>query len=359
MREAWIDRWKGILILLVVLGHVVGAAGNLGTGIAGRWMNEARMIIYSFHMPAFFLLAGYCFRDAPLPSFPEFLQRRAKRLLTPYFVFGVLSIAVFAVMHGYDCWWQPFVSLLHAGAWPDGAGFKCNSVLWFLPCMFVVLLVAYGMAKSFSGMTCRCCTKLRFAMLIVFVVGAFGLSYWMTYGLHLRFLPWGLSLVPWYLGFFLVGRFLAHLGFRAMLRIKCTRFALWWLCGMILVYCWLTADNYHHVLNAYVGWQWVISVAVKIGGIGLSAYAALILPWRWLEVVGMASLGIMLVHKFAVVFLQEHLFTRVAWLTPKTESLVQATVSAALVCLISALLSYLAVWVIRRWMPWSIGEKDI
>ena len=31
MREFWIDRWKGLLILLVVLGHVVGAGGNLAT----------------------------------------------------------------------------------------------------------------------------------------------------------------------------------------------------------------------------------------------------------------------------------------------------------------------------------------
>ena len=32
MRKAWIDRWKGLLILLVVFGHAVGGGGNLASG---------------------------------------------------------------------------------------------------------------------------------------------------------------------------------------------------------------------------------------------------------------------------------------------------------------------------------------
>ena len=59
------------------------------------------------------------------------VAKKARRLLVPYFVWGVISVAVFLIlqsvmgeMRGYDGyygermfvkeWWRPFVSLLHA-----------------------------------------------------------------------------------------------------------------------------------------------------------------------------------------------------------------------------------------------------
>jgi len=59
MREAWIDRWKGMLILLVVLGHVVGGGGNLAAGSASNLLLELWRVIYIFHMPSFFVLAVF------------------------------------------------------------------------------------------------------------------------------------------------------------------------------------------------------------------------------------------------------------------------------------------------------------
>ena len=49
-RSNVIDVFKGLGILLVILGHAWGVP------------NILQKLIYSFHMPAFFILSGYFFR---------------------------------------------------------------------------------------------------------------------------------------------------------------------------------------------------------------------------------------------------------------------------------------------------------
>lgn len=48
-RLIWADSLKGILILLVVLGHAIQGVYRENVE-SNRWWN----VIYSFHMPAFF-----------------------------------------------------------------------------------------------------------------------------------------------------------------------------------------------------------------------------------------------------------------------------------------------------------------
>jgi len=59
MRLVWVDVLKGLLIALVVLGHIAGAAENLSTGLTSNVFHYVRRMIYLFHMPAFFVLAGW------------------------------------------------------------------------------------------------------------------------------------------------------------------------------------------------------------------------------------------------------------------------------------------------------------
>ena len=50
-REVWIDNAKALLIFLMVLGHTPGTDGI------------PREVIYAFHMPAFFLISGYLYKN--------------------------------------------------------------------------------------------------------------------------------------------------------------------------------------------------------------------------------------------------------------------------------------------------------
>ena len=104
MREAWIDRWKGMLILLVVLGHVVCGGGNLVAGSASNLLLELWRVIYIFHMSSFFVLAGLCWKSSPRNSFSvdtgQFVVKRVRRLIIPYIVFAVFSWLVYDAIFG-------------------------------------------------------------------------------------------------------------------------------------------------------------------------------------------------------------------------------------------------------------------
>lgn len=61
-RIEWIDSTRGIAILLVVVGHVVGGyTGNYGLPEYQRIIDIVVDVIYTFHMPLFFMISGYVF----------------------------------------------------------------------------------------------------------------------------------------------------------------------------------------------------------------------------------------------------------------------------------------------------------
>ena len=78
-RVEWIDIAKGYGILFVIIGHLYLQDSFLTTQI------------YTFHMPLFFFLSGYVF-SAKKYNFNEFIKRKAKTILVPYFALGVCMI---------------------------------------------------------------------------------------------------------------------------------------------------------------------------------------------------------------------------------------------------------------------------
>lgn len=84
---------KGLAIFLVVLGHVVTGRPPADN----EWYTAMRTAIYAFHMPFFIYLSGYIFfyTDSAARAWrnvPNFVARRAERLLVPFLLFGLLII---------------------------------------------------------------------------------------------------------------------------------------------------------------------------------------------------------------------------------------------------------------------------
>jgi fucose 4-O-acetylase-like acetyltransferase len=78
---------KGIGIFLVVLGHCTGT-------------NQTQYIfnfIYLFHMPLFFFLSGYFFKDKYLNNKKKFFIGRLRRLYVPFVKWNV----IFVVLHNF------------------------------------------------------------------------------------------------------------------------------------------------------------------------------------------------------------------------------------------------------------------
>lgn len=61
-REGFIDLFRGIGIILMVIGHMKFQYKPNGTGIAV--FNEYSHYIHVFHMPMFFFLSGFCYQKS-------------------------------------------------------------------------------------------------------------------------------------------------------------------------------------------------------------------------------------------------------------------------------------------------------
>lgn len=120
-RDPYIDNVKGLLIVLVVLGHMVGQ--TVGSSPGGRTIYT---FIYLCHMPAFVMLSG-------MLSATELTGRRAasliRDLLAPYVAFQLLYMGFYTVMDKPMPWTvDVFLSPIYH--------------LWFLPALFIWRMLA-------------------------------------------------------------------------------------------------------------------------------------------------------------------------------------------------------------------------
>ena len=130
-RISWLDMAKGYGILFVILGH-------LDIGLFDEW-------IYTFHMPLFFFLSG-CVFSAKKP-FLEFLKKKCKALLVPYFCMGLLVILF------------QFLFYSHEGESLSGdlllkfrdllVQIRCWD-LWYLACLFWMNIIFYWIVRIFK-----------------------------------------------------------------------------------------------------------------------------------------------------------------------------------------------------------------
>lgn len=75
-RNTYLDVIKGIGIFLVVLAHVSES-------------HSITRVIYSFHMPLFFIISGYVYgKYNKVENCRLFVQKKISSLLVPYFVIG-------------------------------------------------------------------------------------------------------------------------------------------------------------------------------------------------------------------------------------------------------------------------------
>lgn len=77
-RIKWIDTFKGIMIVLVVIGHA--------TGLFNSW-------IYQFHMAAFFFISGYL-SDIENKNGSKDIFKKFVSILFPYFFFAIASFFI-------------------------------------------------------------------------------------------------------------------------------------------------------------------------------------------------------------------------------------------------------------------------
>jgi len=127
-RLGWLDAAKGLGIILVVIGHV--------------WTRgPVRDTIYAFHMPLFFLLAGYAAR----PRSPrEAIPRLWTSLMVPYCAFLIMLMAadpLIELARGHRPMFGSIEAAVRAGALGGTELRGPLTIFWFVPCLFFARMV--------------------------------------------------------------------------------------------------------------------------------------------------------------------------------------------------------------------------
>jgi acyltransferase len=138
-RNLKIDVFRGLGIMLVVLGHTAGLPA------------EVHRYVYSFHMPAFFILSGYLFQFDKVRRSPRsFVNGKFHRLIIPAWCMGaVCGLAFVAKLLLHRITLAAFLGL----AWGSAVGFPradgnfLSTPLWFLFCLFSLETAAACLAR--------------------------------------------------------------------------------------------------------------------------------------------------------------------------------------------------------------------
>ncbi len=125
-RLDYLDFAKCIAILLVIWGHASP------TGSSPMY----RVVLYSFHMPLFFLVSGMVIsrhqHGYDKEHWKNFIFKNIMTLLVPYLIWGAI----------YSSFTYANFFKLFYGSWEILGSVKTLTSLWFLPCLFVSRILA-------------------------------------------------------------------------------------------------------------------------------------------------------------------------------------------------------------------------
>ena len=178
-RNAAIDIYKGIGIILVMMGHI--GFGDLSSYIA-----------HAFHMPMFFLVSGFLYHRKEEIGKREWIWQKAISLLCPYFIFGFINYGIFLIMQlikKQSLTIDPIIHLFSVNT----TGLASGS-LWFFTALLVsniLFFIINQVVKNYVLLG-----------IIVFSVSYTGI--WMTTNLPTR-LPYAIDAGMVGLGLFYVG----------------------------------------------------------------------------------------------------------------------------------------------------------
>lgn len=312
-RLSWLDVLKGIGIILVVIGHVYS------NRTVFNWL-------YSFHMPLFFLAAGWVYKEK---SVLTDIKRRIQTIVVPYFSFGLLVLLYWQVIErrfrDSDMSFMDSLLGLFSGCY-DNLDFNVH--LWFLPCFFVTV-VLFNILVNLGG---RKFAYIAVALMsLVYVV------------LPMPELPWGFNRVFKYIGFYTVGFFGAGRETKIVDRNVGT--------GMIAVI--LLALNFFLSLhNLTTGIMWFVTAMIGVSSIIL--ISQLINENRILQYFGRISLIVLCIHGpvyrivVKIVSIPLHM---------GTDAVRENILLTMIVVAVTMLICSMAYEVVVRIAPWMVGKK--
>ena len=339
-RMHWADALRGVLIFMIVYGHTASNGDML------------KHYLYSFHVAAFFFLSGFLFSKGKT-GFKAFLKKKFTSLMIPYYIFSVISIAIFTLLGSFASV-KLDVTIKHGEVYKNVIGMlyanavegymKWNLPLWFLPCMFITQLMAYPVSEKVRA-------SVRKHPLWVFpvVLSAFILPYLDYFVFRVRALPFHFESAVFLMPFFLLGMCMREI----KLDMSANSAPKWILCLFLLISGGITALTLNCRVNYFLSSYGKITVFYLSAFLSVLGVFMLVQRFKspLFSFIGKNTLPVLLMHKFPVVFFQIVL----APVFDKT-GLVHMAVSV-LVALSSVILCITAGQILQKFAPFMIGKQ--
>ena len=195
-RIDWVDFAKGFVMVTVIFGHA--AVYN-----HERFFDVSLMAMYEFHMPFFFIMAGYLLnfeKWGGVENYKAFALKLFKRLLVPYYLAEILWYPIwFLAGHimGHEAYIRnesltPLNALL--GIFIGNGNLLALVPLWFLPALFFSELIFLKVHNRFG--------KAAPEIFLLIIFGLIHLGYLIG---KIFFLPLGLDVALTVQGLLLAG----------------------------------------------------------------------------------------------------------------------------------------------------------
>lgn len=198
-RLEWVETLKCIGIVVVILGHISSPLSSF---------------IYSWHMPFFFIIAGFFLKVELSPIL--FFKKEFYRLMIPYFIFSLLAIFIESIKRlvlnrdvlNWNDVLQGTLIWMDINTLSETYAF----VLWFLPALLFARFSVYLVIKYILSIWVRWIvllllffismyTELPFAMDEGFNAALFVYIGWLVFKADNNFLLFGFIIIGLYLFF--------------------------------------------------------------------------------------------------------------------------------------------------------------
>ena len=312
----------------------------------------AQQVVYSFHVAAFFFLAGMTCKTDGIGTR---IKADFLRIMVPYYCFGIISIAIFAILGNFaaasfdmdidSSFGTNVRNLLYANA--KGGALQFNTPLWFLPCLFATKLFYYTIDRICRG-------KVGYTVMMSILLAAVSFIY-STF--KLPYPPFSLTVALKMLPLFVLGRvfFLYTQSANALNLQRLVAFGI----GIILLAITCIVGFYSPKVN-YSGDTFpnalTFYISALLGSLGTCLISMSIAHSRFLEYIGKNTLPILVMHKFPILLFQTvGPFTNIL---TQTDTVIGNLCGGVPVVLFSTALSLAAAVVIKKVFPFALGIQN-
>lgn len=326
-------------------------------------MGPLKVWLYSFHVPLFFFLSGLLF--VPRDSFRRTVVGKARQLLVPYYIYGLISVIIYALLGsiavhalGKDGMNSTLLHNVVGLFYGNGKNhfMDFNLPLWFLPVLFCLYLIGFFVSSLRNHMPdTRVKRYYYFGAAAIFAV----IGYCNTVYFGNAALPFGLETAVNMAPFFFIGLALSSSSHFKIKEIDPTKktmvlAALCFALALLAVVANARFGIVDYVADAYRNW-FLFYLGVIGQGIWFVVLFAAIRSCWILEYIGKHTMSILVLHKYPIVFSQVVLSfagSPSTWLNLGNPIIALAVSFASI-----ALCLLLERFFIQPLIPWSLGIR--